>query len=163
MSKWTASTVVGLVTLLLSSGTVFAQGPDRVSFGRSIKIDSGTSAGDVTCILCSVYMRGQAAGDVTAIGGSVVLDSGASVGGDATAIGGDIRTQDGTSIGGDATAVGGAVRPRPTSHIGGETTSVEGKGWLLLIFVAPLVIFGMFVALVVWLVHWLRRPPPVAA
>ena len=150
-----------LLLFTLIASTAFAQNArDRVQFGKSLRIEAGEEASEVTCILCSIYLRGAAAGDVTAIGGSVYLDSGAAAGGDVVALGGDVRAQSGVAIGGDVTAIGGAVRRQPGTQIGGETTALEGRAWIFLIFGLPFVLLGVFVALVVWLVRYLVRPTP---
>ena len=49
---------------------------DRFQFNRDIRIEAGERVGDVTCIGCSIYIRGQASGDVTAIAGSVFASPG---------------------------------------------------------------------------------------
>ena len=69
----------------------------------------------MTCVGCSIYIRGQASGDVTAIAGSVFAESGASIAGDVTAMGGDARVESGAQVAGDLTAIGGtcAATHRP--------------------------------------------------
>jgi hypothetical protein len=148
-----------LLILILTTTFASAQNRSLVQFGRTIRVEAGQPVGEVTCIMCSVYLRAPVMGDVTTIGGSINLDTGVSVGGDVTALAGDIRTQSGVSIGGDATAIGGAIRRQSDTQIGGDATSMEGKGWLLLIFVVPLIILGLIVALIAWLVRYLLRSP----
>ena len=62
------------------------------------------------------------------------------------------------------TVFGGRIQRDPAATVGGDVTTMGGPGWLLLIFPAPLIFFGLFVALIVWLIRRLLRPPaPVAA
>jgi hypothetical protein len=154
--------IAALFVLIFSTTLVSAQNRSLVQFGRTIRVESGQPVADVTCIMCSVFLRGPATGDITALGGSITIESGVPASGDVTAIGGDIRIQAGAAIAGDVTAIGGAIRRASDSQIGGDVTSMEGKGWLLLIFVVPFLIFGLFVALVVWLVRYLFRSPTTA-
>jgi hypothetical protein len=154
-----------VVMLLVAAGTfsssiVAAQNSDQVHIGRDIYVQPQDKAGDLVCVACSIYIRGQVAGDAVAVGGSVVLEQGAQVAGSVTAVVGDVRLQTGTQIAGDAVAVAGMVKRDPQSTISGDVTSLGGAGWMLLILVLPLVLFGGFVALIIWL---FQRRRPVAA
>ena len=144
--------------LILTTTLASAQNHSLVQFGRTIRVEAGQPVSDVTCILCSIYLRGPATGDITAIGGVPVA-------GDVTAIGGDIRAQSGVAISGDATAIAGAIRRQADTQIGGESTALEGKGWLFLIFVVPFIFLGAMLALIVWVARYLFRSPntPVPA
>ena len=102
-------------------------------------------------------LRGEVRGDVTAIGGNVVLENGAQVHGDTTSIMGDIQLGADTNADRDVTAVGGAVRRDSQAVVKGDVTALEGQGWLTLIFLVPLVMLGGLLALIVWLVLWLVR------
>jgi hypothetical protein len=133
----------------------------QVHIGRDIYIQPQDKAGDLVCIACSIHIRGQVAGDAVAVLGSVVLEQGASLAGDVTAVVGDVRLQSGTQIAGDVSAVAGMVKRDPQSKIAGDITSLGGAGWTLLILVAPLVLFGGIVALIIWLFQ--RRRPVAAA
>ena len=109
-------------------------------------------------------MRGQAAGDVTAIHGNITIEQGAEVAGDVTSIWGNIRVDSGTRIGGDVTTVAGAVRIQPQASVTGDRTSLEGTRWLLAIILPPLICIGLIVAFIIWLVQRSRRPRmPVSA
>ena len=162
MSKMALSLTITLLTLILSTQTAWSQSRDLVQFGRAIRVEAGKPVGDVTCIMCSIYLRGPVSGDVTAIGGSINLEAGVPVAGDVTAVGGDIRAQSGVAIEGDAVAIGGAVRRQSDTQIGGDVTALEGKGWLLLVFVVPFVMLGLLVALIVWGARYLFRSPTPA-
>jgi hypothetical protein len=157
-----------VVMLLVAAGTfsssiVAAQNSDQVHIARDIYVQPQDKAGDLVCVGCSIYIRGQVAGDAVAVGGSVVLQQGAQVAGGVTAVVGDVRLQTGTQIAGDAVAVAGMVKRDPQSKIAGDVTSLGGAGWMLLILVLPLVLFGGFVALIIWLFQRRRPVAPAAA
>jgi hypothetical protein len=153
--------LVVAVSALFSRPMVAAQNSDQVHIGRDIYVQPQDKAGDLVCVACSIYIRGQVAGDAVAVGGSVVLQQGAQVAGGVTTVVGDVRLQTGTQVAGDAVAVAGMVKRDPQSTISGDVTSLGGTGWMLLILVSPLVLFGGFVALIIWLFQ--RRRPVAAA
>ena len=74
---------------VVPSATFAETSPDRFQMNHDIHIQTDEKVGDVTCIGCSVYVRGQVSGDVTTIAGSVIAEPGASVAGDVTTIGGN--------------------------------------------------------------------------
>ncbi|HVO64131.1 MAG TPA: hypothetical protein VMT53_24640 [Terriglobales bacterium] len=154
-----------LILLTLCTHLFAARSPDRTQFGRDIHITAGERTADVTCFYCSIYFSGKAAGDVTAVHGNVVIESGAEVAGDVTAIGGYVRSEGGTQILGDLTAIGGSARRDPQSTISGAVTSLAGSKWLLALIVPPLVFLGGIIALIIWLLQRNRRsaPAPVYA
>jgi len=118
----------------------------------------------VTCIGCSIYIRGQASGDVTAIAGSVFAESGASIAGDVTAIGGSARVGSGAQVGGDLTTIGGTLRRDPQASVAGDVTTVGGGGgWIFLIFLLPFLLLGGIIALIICLIQRSRRPVTVPA
>jgi hypothetical protein len=137
--------------------------PDRVQFNRDIRIQPGEKVGDVTCINCSVYIRGQVSGDVTTIAGSVFAESGASIAGDVTAIGGNARLESGTQVTGDLTAIGGTLRRDPLASVAGNVATMGGHGWVFLIFLLPVLFLGGIIALIIWLIQRSRRPTTVPA
>jgi hypothetical protein len=143
--------------LLVASAYTFAGNPDRFQTNRDIHVETNDNPNDVTCFRCSIYIRGEVRGDVTAIAGNVVLENGAQVHGDTTSIMGDIHLGADTNVDRDVTAVGGAVRRDSQATVKGDVTALEGQSWLLLIFVVPLVLLGGMLALIVWLVLWLVR------
>jgi hypothetical protein len=124
-------------------------------------VQPGEHTADVTCLGCSIYFSGKAAGDVTAIHGNVVIESGAEVAGDVTAVWGNVRTESATQIAGDITAIAGSARRDPQSTASGEVTSLEGSKWLLAIVVPPLLFLGAIIALIIWLVQRNRGSAPV--
>jgi hypothetical protein len=150
--------------LLAASNASAKSGPERTQFGHDIHVAASERTGDLTCVNCSIYLRGQSAGDVTVVHGNVVLETGAQIAGDTTAVWGDIRAESGTQIGGDATAIAGKVRRDGQSVMSGDVTALEGTKWLLVIIVPPLLFMGAIVALVIWLLQRSRHnQPPVYA
>ena len=136
---------------------------DITQFGHDIHVQPDQTVGDLTCFNCSIYVRGQVAGDVTAILGRILIDEDAQVAGDATSIGGDIRIGHGAKIAGDLTAVAGSVNRQPDASVAGDVTSLGGVWWLVLIFGAPLILLGLVIAFIVWLVRRGATPAPVRA
>ena len=136
---------------------------ERTQFNHDLRVDEGESTGDVTCIHCSIYIRGQVTGDAVAFLGRVVLEPNASVSGDATSIAGDIRLAGGARVGGDATALGGSIFRDPQASVGGDIDALAGGAWVLLIFLVPVLVLGGIVALVIWLIQRGRHPTPMPA
>ncbi len=163
MPRFCQYAVLMAAATFLSVSGAFAQSSDQVHIAHDIYVQPQDKAGDLVCVGCSIYVRGQAAGDAVAVGGSVILEQGARVAGSVTAVAGGIRLQTESEIGGDVTAVGGVVRRDPQSKIGGDVTSLGGAGWTLLILLAPLVLFGGFVTLIIWLFQRRRPVAPAAA
>jgi hypothetical protein len=131
-----------LVVVALSSAALADR--DRTQVGHTINIGPDEEVGDATCFGCSIRVRGHVSGDVTAFGGSVVEEEG--------------------QIGGDATVFGGRIRRDPAAAVGGDVTTMGGRGWIFLIFLIPLILLGLFIALIVWIIRRLLRPSvPVAA
>ncbi|MGH9504022.1 MAG: hypothetical protein ACRD20_14315 [Terriglobales bacterium] len=156
--------VFGIVISLLSSLSLAAEiSPDRVQFNHDIRIEGDENVGDVTCINCSVRVRGHVSGDVTAIAGGITAEPGASIGGDVTTIGGDTLVEDGAQVSGDLTAIGGSLRRDPKATIAGDVTTIGGRGWIVLIFLLPFLFLGGIIALIIWLVQRSRHPTAVHA
>lgn len=154
---------LGLLFCVALSSVALAEA-DRTQVGRTIIVGPGEEVGEATCFGCSIRVRGHVNGDVTAFGGSILIEDQGQVKGDANAFGGDVRLDKATSIAGDVTVFGGRVRRDPGASVGGDTNNFSGIGWLLLIVVLPLAFIGAFVAVIVWLVRRLtRHSVPVAA
>ena len=104
--------IITIVTILLFSPRMAAAGTsnDRVQIGRSIVVLPGENVGDLVCIACSIRVRGQTAGDVVAVAGSIWLEDGAQIAGDTVAVAGSVRLESNTKIGGDVVAVAGKIR-----------------------------------------------------
>jgi cytoskeletal protein CcmA (bactofilin family) len=155
---------VCVLMLLAMSAVAFADGShDRTQVGSNISVGPGEEAGELTCFGCSVRVRGHVTGDVTVFGGSISVEDQGQVDGDATAFAGGIRLEREVKVAGDVSVFGGRVRRDPSASIGGDVTNFGGAGWMILIFVLPLAIVGLFVAFIVWLIRRLLRPAIAAA
>jgi hypothetical protein len=164
MSRFLAvRVVVGFACLLIPVSLLASADPDRTQFNHDIHIGPNDKVGDVTCIGCSVHVRGQVSGDVTTIAGSVFLEQGASIAGDVTVLGGNTRAESGTQVAGDLTAIGGDLVRDPQAAVAGDVTTVGGGRWVFLIFLAPFLILGGIIALIIWLVQRSRHPAAVPA
>jgi hypothetical protein len=147
------------------TATAFADGPhERTQTGHSISIGPGEEVSEATCFGCGIRVRGHVSGDVTAFGGSIIVEDEGQVGGDATTFGGSIRLDRGVSVHGDVTAFGGRIRRDPAATVGGDVNNLGGPGWIVLIVLLPFVFLALFVALIVWLIRRLLRPAaPIVA
>ena len=150
------------ISVLLAAPALGQKKSDRFQFNHDITVEPGETSGDLECMNCSIFVRGEVAGDVSVIHGNVVIEHGAKVTGDVSTVLGDLRLQSGSQIQGDAAAVGGTVRRAPDATIRGDITSLGGAGWVVLIVFLPLALIGGFVAFIVWLIARMRRPAPVA-
>src|SRR5262250_555787 len=100
--------VLPVLVLFSCAASFAASSPDRTQFGSDIHVQAGEKTADVTCINCSVYVRGQVSGDVTAIRGVVGLEPGGGGAGALSAVWGKTRTESRTQNAGDLTAVAGS-------------------------------------------------------
>ena len=148
---------------LVPSASFAETNPDRFQMNHDIHIQADEKVGDVTCVGCSIYVRGQVSGDVTAVAGGVIAESGASIAGDVTTIGGNARIESGSQVAGDLTAIGGDLRRDPQASVAGNVTTIGGHGWVFLIFLLPVAVLGGIIALIVWLIQRSRRPVPLPA
>ena len=149
-----------LAVLLPMAAAAQQKSADQVHFAQDIYVQPGDKTGDLVCIGCSIHLRGQTAGDIVAIGGSVTLETGAQAAGGITTVVGDVRLQNGAQVAGDVVSVGGTVRRDPQATISGDVTSLAGTGWAILIVLFPLLMLGGFITLIVWL---LRRGQPATS
>src|SRR5215467_11880649 len=62
--------VLPVLVLFSCAASFAASSADRTQFGSDIHVQAGEKTADVTCINCSVYVRGQVSGDVTALEGT---------------------------------------------------------------------------------------------
>jgi hypothetical protein len=148
-----------LVSLAVSTAAFAMDRPERTQVGHNINVGPNEEVSDVTCVGCSIYIRGQVAGDATAVAGNIYIEDHAQVAGDVTAVAGDIRLDKDVKVAGDVTLVGGEFRREPQASISGDVTTVGGRGWIIPILLAPFIILGLMIALVIWLVQRIRRPP----
>jgi hypothetical protein len=149
---------IAVSCIALSLTAAAKDNPSYLQFGRNINVGPSDEVSDLTCIGCSIHVRGLVAGDVTTVGGNVAITDQAQVAGDVTSVGGDSRLSKGVKVAGDVTTVGGRVQRDPEASVAGDVTSLGGRGWLLLVFAVPFVVFGLFLAFVIWLVQRMRRP-----
>jgi hypothetical protein len=154
-----------MVSMFLVPATMLVAetGPDRFQMNHDIHIQADEKVGDVTCVGCSVYVRGHVSGDVTAVDGSVIAEPAASIAGDVTAVGGNVRVESGSQVAGDLTAIGGELRRDPQATVGGDVTTMGGRGWFFLVFLPPVAFVGGIIALMIWLIQRSRRTTAVPA
>lgn len=131
---------------------------DRTQVGHTINIASDELVTDATCFGCSIRVRGHVSSDVTAFGGNVVIEQNGQVDGDVTAFAGSVRLEKGATVKGDLTVFGGRIQRDPAATVGGDVTNMGGPGWIVLIFLTPMIFLGLFVALIVWIIRRLLRP-----
>jgi hypothetical protein len=157
--------LVGLMFWIAFASSAFADGDrERTKVGRNITIGPEEEVSEATCFGCSIRVRGHATGDVTAFGGSVVVEDQGQVGGDITTFGGSIRLEKEANVGGDVTVFGGRIHRDSAAIVGGDVTTMGGPGWMIVIFLTPFIFLGLFVLLIVWLIRRLLRPAtPVTA
>jgi hypothetical protein len=152
-----------LFCMAWSTMSLAKEHPAYTQVGHNINIGPGEEVNELTCLGCSIRIRGHVAGDVTTFGGSVAIEDQAEVGGDVTTFAGDIRLDRATSVGGDVAVFGGQLRRESEARVSGDLTAMGGRGWVVPILLAPLIALGLFIALVVWIIQRLRRPAvPVA-
>ncbi len=156
-------TTFALLWLTLTAAAFAKDNPSYTQLGRSISIGPNEQVGDLTCFGCSIYVRGQVAGDVTAFGGNIEIEHGAQVAGDVTAFSGEVRLDQAVKVAGDATVFGGRIRRDPQATISGDVTSVGGRGWFVPILLMPFLVLGGFIALIIWIIQRVPRPSLPAA
>src|ERR1700730_18331309 len=80
-----------LLCVAFSSAARADKSRDRTQVGSNINIGPGEEVQEATCFGCSIHVRGRVAGDVTAFGGSIIVEDQGEIGGDTTAFGGGIH------------------------------------------------------------------------
>ena len=135
---------------------------ERTQTNRDIWVQPGEKAGDLACLNCSVHVRGEVSGDVAAIHGNVIVEPQAEISGDIASFFGDVQVENDAHVAGDVAAMGGTIRRDPRGAIGGNQATFP-RILFLLIMLAPLVVLGLIVALIVWLVQRRRQPMPRTA
>lgn len=79
--------------------SIGASDGDRVRTGKSMEVAAGeTVEGDAVVIGGDLHVRGKVLGDAVAVGGTVYLHEGASVGKEAVAVGGRVVRETGASV-----------------------------------------------------------------
>ena len=164
MSCFTLRSFTCLIFVLsLPTVGLAASDHDRTQVGHNISISADEDVTDATCFGCSIHVKGHVSGDLTTFGGSIIVEDGGRVDGDATIFAGNLRLEKEVAIKGDVTVFGGRLYRDPGAQIGGDVTNFASTVWIVLIFVAPILVFGLFVAGVVWLIRRLLRPAAIAA
>jgi len=152
-----------LFCLVLASHAFAKENPSYTQIGRNINIGPDEQVSEVTCIGCSIYIRGQVSGDATAVAGSIFIEDQGQVAGEVTTVAGNIRLDKDVKIAGDTTVVGGELRRAAGAQIAGDVTSVGGAAWVPFLLISPFLFLGLLLALLLWVVHRIRRPVvPVA-
>src|SRR3989475_5090327 len=123
---------------------------ERFQKNRDIRVEQNDKAGDLTCLNCSVYIRGEVAGDIFTLNGRVVLEQGAQVSGDVATLIGDVRLDDGAKIAGDVAAIGGNWRRSPPPRNAGGVNPLGGGGRGVLGVALPLVVVAGITRLTLW-------------
>ena len=114
------------ILALISAFSVSASAqPDpslnRIKVLQDINVETGETAVDVQCFMCSVHVRGHVTGHIITLGGGIFIDG--QVDGDAIAIGGRIESNRNSKISGEAVAFGGYINRQPDSVIAGNSES----------------------------------------
>lgn len=161
MSRPFLRTLIFTLAVMLGMSAFALAEPEQFQMGHDIHIAPDQRTGDVTCINCSIYIRGHVAGDAFALNGNVVVETGGELGGDVSTLHGDVRVADGAKIGGDVAAIAGTVRKQSTAEVGGDVTSMAGAWWTLLVVFVPIFLLGGIAVLIVWMVQRVVRPAPV--
>lgn len=150
-----------IILILLLSSAAFSRDKDDdpyTRWGRSITVGPTEQAPDITCFGCSIHIRGQVSGDVTAFWGSITIEDQGKVAGDVTAFCGDIKMKNTAHIDGDAGVFGGRLYRDPGTEVNGQVTSMGSRAVVVLIALIPFVALGLLVAGVIWLIRRLLRP-----
>lgn len=131
--------------------------PQITNFGHDVRVGEDQKVDEVTCFGCTVYVRGQVAGDITTFVGNIVVEGNGQVAGEVTTFLGDLRLDNGTKVAGDVTVFGGNIRRPPTAMIAGDITVFRARTWAYLVLLSPFLVFAGIIALIVWLVQRNRR------
>jgi hypothetical protein len=148
-----------LATFLILAATLQANaqgshhgGKDRASLGNDIIVGPDETVGDVACAFCSVYLHGDAKGDVAVFMGNVILDKDHTISGDLAVFGGDVNVADDATINGDLAVFAGNLNLSPDAAVHGSRSVFGGRIWLLAALAPFLILAG-----IIWLIVWLIR------
>src|SRR5437868_5811479 len=153
---------LALAVAITAPAALAKNSSEITQFGHDIRIAEDQQANTVTCFGCSVYVRGQVAGEITTFFGNIVIEGNANVGGEVTAFLGDVRMDEGSQVAGEVTVMGGRLRHPPSSKIAGDVTVFESRGLVYVMLLSPFLVLAGIIALIVWLVRR-RRPRQVYA
>ena len=125
---------------------------DHVSFGSTITVDEGETAGDIVCAFCNVRVNGDVAGDMVTFFGHVEVGEGRSISGDEVVFGGHLVLKKDAELRKDLVLFGGDLEQDPSASVRGDRVVFAGGGWLL-VCLLPLLLPICFIWFVVWLVR----------
>jgi hypothetical protein len=157
LHRWRWLLLAALVFLIAIPQVLHASDGDRVSVGHSIDVGENENAGNVVCIGCSARVEGTS-GDVVVIGGTARVEG--TVKGDVVTIGGGILLGENASVYGDVVTVGGTLSRHPNAMVKGTISAQSGVLVLVGVFLFPVILLILLIALIVWLVSRSRRPAP---
>jgi hypothetical protein len=152
-----------LVAIVIISSFAVAANPERFQLNHDIRVGPDDNPGDVTCLNCSVYVRGHVSGDIFTLNGNIFVEPSGQIGGDLATLGGDVRLEGGTQVGGDVAAIGGTVRRDSAAMVGGDVSAMGNRSWAVVIVSLPFFVLAGLVALIVWLVQRARHPAAAPA
>jgi len=101
------------------------RGEDRFVTVGSDRVGADEVVHDLVVMGGAVEVEGTVTGDLTVLGGSATVRSGAEVLGDAVAIGGSLDIEDGAHVAGDVGVVGGSLRRGEKARVGGRSTEIH--------------------------------------
>src|SRR5436853_7488110 len=93
--------IVLSLTITASAYAFAGPNPERFQLNHDIRIGPDDNPGDVTCINCSVYVRGHVAGHIFTLNGNIVFKPEAQNGCDLVTLGVDVRLERVTQVRGD--------------------------------------------------------------
>ena len=105
MMKRLAVLFVISLLVIFSAQSAFAKGQNIIKMSSNIEIAKDMVASDVVAIGGNIKVAGKVESNVVAVGGSVIL-------------------KEGSSVGGEIVVVGGEVMKSPTAEIGGKITQI---------------------------------------
>lgn len=158
--RYVISAVLLPALLALPALAKGSHGNDRASFGTTIEVPEGETAGDIACAFCSVHVRGEVTGDVAVFMGSVTVEPGHSIAGDTAIAAGDLNLGEGAAVNGDVAIVGGDAKLSDGATIHGSRSIIPPPmGTLILL--SPLLMLAGIIWLIVYLVRRSRYRFPV--
>lgn len=148
MSKRTAVLIMAVaiaVTTFAAAPNAFAKGHNIIKINKDIEISEEMIVDDVVAVGGSVTVSGRVENSVVAVGGSVILKSGARVGGQVVAVGGDVVKDESAAI------IGKITQVDMPNFIPSIATFLKG-GWLALWATLSLLALLGFLGLAILLV-----------
>jgi hypothetical protein len=124
-----------------------SQGDDKskggTSYLRDVVVEKGNTVDRPVCVLCSVVVRGEVAGDVVTVWGNIDIEG--TLKGDAVAAGGKIVVRGEGVAEGDLVAVGGRVERKGSKVVKADVSEVPFiyfPGQRNLVFPGTLIFLG---------------------